>query len=269
MKRIRFFSLVVLFMSVLFISCNSGQRSGEAATDPTEEQYDPEKEGTVLEAISELNTTAPFYIINIEAAEDELIASDKVRELRKTYEKANYLWIPDYASLSGKKLYSVFIGPFGLHEEEAVMKELLSRKKTDKNAYALLVSHENKRIEMHDKYDIRVNGKKQKLIIAWSDPVSVEEYFDAGGEDWGWYMNDVSEYFATHYGDVVRMYYMPEWLTEKELRTLVREAGGDPEVFGYVFLDGKKKSYVQHNPSFVVIAAATQFFGLKYIEESY
>jgi hypothetical protein len=263
MSRIIFFRLVVTALSVFFISCNSGQRSGESATDPAEEHYNPEKEGTVLEAISDLNTTAPFYIINVEAAEDELIASDKVRELRKTYEKANYLWIPDYASLSGKNLYSVFIGPFELYEEEEVMKELLSRKKTDKQAYALLVSHENKRVEMHDKYDFRVNGKKQKLIIAWADPVKAEEYYNAGGEDWGWYMNDVSEHFVTHYGDDVRMYNMPGWLTEKELRTLVRDAGGSPDVFGYVFVDGTKKSYVEHNPSFVVIAAATQFFGLK------
>jgi len=256
------FSIFFVFF-VIFISCNSGKNKELNEADQTEDQYNPEMDRKVLEAISDLNTTAPFFIINVEATDDEFVASDKVRDLRKTYEKANYLWIPDYASLSGKKLYSVFIGPFELSEEEAVMKELLNRKKTDKNAYALLVSHEDKRVEMHDKYDFRVNGKKQKLILAWADPLKAEEYFDAGGEDWGWYMNEVSEYFATNYGDKVKMYYMPAWVTEKELRKLVSDAGGNPEVFGYVFLDGTKKSYVKHNPSFVVIEAALKFFGFQ------
>jgi hypothetical protein len=264
MKKNLFILLPYVF-AVLFMtySCNSSTKTDDSvqAEEVPEELGDEKK--PVLECVSDLNTTAPFYIINVEAAEDEQIASDKVRELLKTNKKAAYLWIPDYASLSGKKLYSVFLGPYEYEEE--CMQELMKRKKTDKGAYALLVSHEKQRVEMHDKYDIRVDGKKQKLILAWADPIQVEEYFDAGGEDWGWFMNDVSEYFVNHYKNQVKMYYMPAWVPEKDFRTLVKEAGGNVDTFGYVFIDGNKKSWIEHNPSFHVIETACKFFNLKYI----
>ncbi len=257
--------VLLVIVATFLISCNNKSSTEETETIAEKNQTEEEASyGVVLEAISDLNTPAPFYIINVEAAEDEQIASDKVRELLKTNKKAGYLWIPDYASLSGKQLYSVFLGPYEM--EEAAMKELMTRKKTDKNAYALLVSHDKKRVEMHDKYDIRVNGQKQKLIFAWADPAQAEEYFEAGGEDWGWFMNDVSEYFVTHYSDQVKMYYMPEWMTEQEFRKLVKDAGGDPQNFGYVFINNNKKSWIDHNPSFLVIEEACKFFGLKYIE---
>jgi len=261
------FILVSIVFAVIFItySCsNSTPTEQDSITEEVSEEIDNQN-NRVLECVSDLNTEAPFYIINLEAAENEQIASDKVRELLKTYKNAGYLWIPDYASLSGKKLYSVFLGPYYMFEDQTVMKDLIERKKTDKNAYGVLVSHDKRRVEMHDKYDIRVNGKKQKLIFAWADPVLEDEYYEEGGEDWGWFMNDVSEYFAKHYKDHVQMYYRPGWFTEQELRKMVKDAGGDPEYFGYVFIDGNKKTWIQHNPSFLVIETACKFFNLKYI----
>ena len=55
---------------------------------------------------------APVYIINISAIESEKLAQEGVAKLIKEGYKAGYLWIPDYASLSGAKYFCVFIGPF-------------------------------------------------------------------------------------------------------------------------------------------------------------
>ena len=61
--------------------------------------------------------------------------------------QANYLWIPDYASLSGAKFYSVYIGPFSTQQECEIATE--EYRKKDKNAYGLLVSQEPKRVQIN------------------------------------------------------------------------------------------------------------------------
>ena len=63
------------------------------------------------------------------------------------FEKADYLWIPDYKSLSGAEYYSIFIGPFLTIEECAL--EVERYRKSNPSAYGLLVSNKStERVEI-------------------------------------------------------------------------------------------------------------------------
>lgn len=82
----------------------------------------------------------PFYVINIIAVSTESKAKTELAKLKKKGYKADYLWIPDYGSLSGKKLYSVYIGPYSTEETcEAALKKL---KKKFPGAYVSRVAKE-------------------------------------------------------------------------------------------------------------------------------
>lgn len=82
-----------------------------------------------------------FYIVNVAAANTEQQAKSKMKELNKEGYNAGYLWIPDYASLSGAQLYCVYIGPFKSQYECEVATE--EYRKKDSKAYGLLVSNES------------------------------------------------------------------------------------------------------------------------------
>ncbi len=88
-----------------------------------------------------------FYIINVAATKTESAAKIKVQELKNNGYEADYLWIPDYASLSGAKYFSVFVGPFSTQFECEVATE--EYRKNQPDAYGLLVSHENKRVQIN------------------------------------------------------------------------------------------------------------------------
>ncbi len=88
----------------------------------------------------------PCYIINVAAIADENVAINKVTELKGAGYNAGYLWIPDYKSLSGTNLFSVFIGPTKNQEECERATEEYRKKQPD--AYGLLLSQENIRVEI-------------------------------------------------------------------------------------------------------------------------
>jgi hypothetical protein len=92
-----------------------------------------------------VNSTA-FYILNVAAIKDESLANIKAEELRKQGYSAGYLWIPDYASLSGAKFYSVYIGPYYSQSECEIATD--EYRKMHPEAYGLLVSQEHKRVEI-------------------------------------------------------------------------------------------------------------------------
>ena len=59
-----------------------------------------------------------FYMIATGAFGSEDEAKEKVNSLRSIgFNNTGYLWIPDYSSLSGKKYYSTFLGPFETEED--------------------------------------------------------------------------------------------------------------------------------------------------------
>ena len=61
---------------------------------------------------------SPFYMITTGAFPSENQAKENVNDLRSIgFINTGYLWIPDYSSLSGKKYFSTFIGPFNTEKE--------------------------------------------------------------------------------------------------------------------------------------------------------
>lgn len=95
---------------------------------------------------SNISKDNDFYIINIAAVKIEADAKKQVEKLKSEGQQANYLWIPDYKSLSGAEFYSVYIGPY--YSQLDCEKAVEEYRKNDSKAYALLVSQKNKRVEI-------------------------------------------------------------------------------------------------------------------------
>lgn len=251
----------VIFIVVMFFlfSCKNSKDKENNTNQKDSTVVSVEKNKILVEPLDK-KTEVPFYIVSVSSAEKPEIASEQVLELRNKYENANYLWIPDYKSLSGKQLYSIFLGPYNYLP--TAMTEFLKLKKDFKDAYCVEVSQTNKRVVLIDKYDIRVNDKKQKFIIGYADPKVEENYFDEGGDDWTWFLDDVNTFFIEHYEKEVYFCYMPEWIPLDELKKTVKEINGDSEIMGYLLIDGKNKTFLQHNLSNEIISESCNFFGL-------
>ncbi len=89
----------------------------------------------------------PTFVLNVKGVEKEHQAKTEVRKLRQSGYQADFLWIPDYESLSGVSLYCVFIGPFS-NQKECEFATEKYRREVDPKAYGIWVGHENKRIEI-------------------------------------------------------------------------------------------------------------------------
>jgi hypothetical protein len=92
------------------------------------------------------NSSSSFYVINTNAVKKESTAKKGVENLKSKGYEAGYLWIPEYKSLSGAEFYSVYVGPF--YSQFECEKAVEEYRKVDSKAYALLVSQENKRVEI-------------------------------------------------------------------------------------------------------------------------
>ena len=97
---------------------------------------------------SEINTAPEadinnkdFYIIAVSIASSDTEAMDKVNSLKSEGYNSDFLWIPDYKSLSGAEYFSVFIGPFRSESECAIAVQ--EYRKSNPSAYGLLVSNES------------------------------------------------------------------------------------------------------------------------------
>jgi hypothetical protein len=101
----------------------------------------------------------PVYIVCATAVQTEVEAQKEVQKLNKQGYAAGYLWIPNYASLSGAKYYSVFIGPFDYQSDCEVATE--NYKKVNKSAYGLLVSQENTRVQINGIGKVTVKNNSQ------------------------------------------------------------------------------------------------------------
>jgi len=94
-----------------------------------------------------MDKNAAFYVINVTAIKTKSEAKKKVQELEKNGYQSDYLWIPDYASLSGALFYSVYIGPYFTQYDCEVATEEYRKKHPE--AYGLLVSQDNKRVQIN------------------------------------------------------------------------------------------------------------------------
>ena len=100
-----------------------------------------------------------FYIIATDIASNENEASEKVNKLKAAGYASDYLWIPDYKSLSGAEYFSVFIGPFRSESECAIAVQ--EYRKNNPSAYGLLVSNESsKRVSITGPNKIKITEGK-------------------------------------------------------------------------------------------------------------
>ena len=113
-----------------------------------------------------------FYIIATDIASSENEASEKVNKLKSAGYDSDYLWIPDYKSLSGAEYFSVFIGPFSSIDDCA--SSVQEYRKDNPSAYGLLVSNESsKRVEIRgpDKIKITEGSNIKKSNIQAKDKI--------------------------------------------------------------------------------------------------
>ena len=97
-----------------------------------------------FESNEEAELAPPFFIINTAAVKDVKEAEVKASVLREEGYPAGYLWIPDYASLSGAEFYTVYIGPFKTKQECAIAVD--QYRVENPKAYGTLVSHRPGRV---------------------------------------------------------------------------------------------------------------------------
>lgn len=249
-----------LCLSIAMIACNStADQDGENVNDTiaVSDIGNDQVIESIIARTTDENMSVPFYIISVEGIADENEAASHADELLETYDKVGYLWIPDYESLSGKELFAVFLGPYDT--EKDCIAALEEYKKTNKAAYGVLVNHEKTRKELHGCYDIRIDGKKQNLVLIYSTPEDEDAYAEEGGEDWGWFVNDVSGYFSNNQKNIEfgSVYY--GWLTESQITALENEI--HPEGFGYIGIKGNEKIFISHDTPDSVIGSLCDFFG--------
>ncbi|HEV8084243.1 MAG TPA: TIR domain-containing protein [Chitinophagaceae bacterium] len=89
----------------------------------------------------------PFYAIMVAAPKTDREAKARIMMLKRNGFDADYLWIPDYASLSGAQFYAVYIGPYTTQQECEVATE--EYRKKHPNAYGLLVSQDRRRVQIN------------------------------------------------------------------------------------------------------------------------
>jgi hypothetical protein len=101
----------------------------------------------------------PFYAIMVGAPKTDREAKARIVMLKRNGFAADYLWIPDYASLSGAQFYAVYIGPYTTQQECEVATE--EYRKKHPNAYGLLVSQDRKRVQINGIGKIKVTDTGQ------------------------------------------------------------------------------------------------------------
>jgi hypothetical protein len=145
------------------------------------------------------NSSNSFYVINTSATKKESLAKKGVESLISRGYEAGYLWIPEYKSLSGKEYYSVYIGPF--YSQSDCEKAVEEYRKIDRKAYALLVSQENKRVEIRGVGKVKViepyhkeneeETRRTKQLLSFSEANRFMKSHSSGA---GQYIVDKLEY---------------------------------------------------------------------------
>lgn len=91
--------------------------------------------------------SGPIYIVSLFAVANEKSAQIGVEKLKKEGYEAGYLWIPDFASLSGAKYFTIFLGPYLTQKECETKTDYF--KTINPAAFGQLVSQEKKSVEIH------------------------------------------------------------------------------------------------------------------------
>ena len=251
----KIYPLFILIISIFNISCSN---QTETPTKNQESVISQIQDKLIqIEPISDKNTPEPFYIINVSAFEKKEEAISEVIKLRKDNKSCNYLWIPDYESLSGKQLWAVFLGPFPY--ERTCLEELSKYQKQNKEAYGVLVQHKKTRLTLHSNFDRRIDNKQMNAVIIHSSPEDEEAYAAQGGEDWGWFVGEVTDYFTKNYSD--KIYFDASYsdlVTESQRKLLIKKSGA--EGFGYILKKGDTYKFLPHDMSGSIISGICEFF---------
>jgi hypothetical protein len=249
----------LLLCLISLFSCNQSSQNKEDnkdSTTATEQAYVPE-----IEKTSDKTMKSDFFIISTAGAADVKDAVAQVKKLQSEGHPAGYLWMPDYESLNNKEMYSVFVGPFA--EMDTCIRYLEIYKKTKAEAYAVKVQHKKERVVINNKFDIRINDVRQFLILTYSTTKDEEKYAADGGEDWGWFTNDVATYFNKNHADkVIFGSVYNGWLNPVDIKQIEKEM--QLKGFGYVLIKGKEKTFLSHNLPDGIISETCTFFGLEY-----
>ena|GEM_PF-4012169 len=249
----------LLFILMISVSCSSFQNNSE--TNENKDSLVTKKE--LLPVTNDSTFKPPFWIISVGAYELADSASAAVEKLKAEGKEAGYLWIPDYSTLSNKKMYTVFLGPF--YNEIDAGRTLMPYIKEHPGAYAVKADHTGSRYSLHGPFDIRKDDKKMNMVIIYSTPEDEKTYAEEGGEDWGWFINDVGEYMAKEMPDAyygVSLY--DSWFSDEEIKSIETELELDG--FGYIMIKGNEKSFTPHDTPNSVISSICEFFGKEFNE---
>ena len=136
---------------------NSEIETPQTAVTNNEQSPANESEAAKVVQTTQQSQNGTFYIVCVTAVKTEEKAQTNCADLKKQGHQAGYLWIPDYASLSGAKLYSVYLGPYTTQYDCEVATE--EYRKNHPEAYGLLVSQDNKRVQINGIGKVTVTNK--------------------------------------------------------------------------------------------------------------
>ena len=267
--RMKYFIPTCLALAVGLFSCNSSDEESDSDTTETDSVATEVLENENFLSVEKWDSTAwdfngskEYYIISYAGLADEAEAIAMVDSLKPDYPNAGYLWIPDFASLSGKELYAIFLDQSAY--KFSIMESYQKQKKANKGTYLVRVNQSEERWEAYSPIDIRINGERQKMILTYSTPEDEESYAEEGGEDWGWFVNDVSTYFADNHPEIIFGSVYGDGLLDEEIESIESEMELEGAGFGYIFMDGKEKGWAGHDMPEGVISQACEFFGFDY-----
>jgi hypothetical protein len=129
-------------------------------------------------------------------------------------------------------------------------------------AGGILVYERFKPVKFYEKLSIDLcdssaTKKIDRMVIICSDPKSENEYYEEGGEDWGWFVGEVSEYFAKQGVIIKHILDFDEATIKKYIPGYKSGARID---FGYLFVEGAEFEHFGHDMSNEVIKAGDAFF---------
>ena len=119
---------VLLAVAGWFVFYDRGPGGGEAETDWDPANWDP--------------TTTPAYVVVDSAWNTKTEARTAVAKLNPTYSNSGFIWIPGFDSLSGARMFQVYVGPFltKAEAERAACDYIATFQKQKNEHYAVLVS---------------------------------------------------------------------------------------------------------------------------------
>lgn len=141
-----FILLITFFLIVLFIVFFKSQVKVSSRSISETRESIPLAEQPIQKIADRWGIITPCYIICTSACFTEDEAIRRSYQLRRKGYRTGYLWIPDYPSLSGARMFVIYTGPFSSRSK--CIEELRKYQRIDRKAYAVLVSHKSKRIDI-------------------------------------------------------------------------------------------------------------------------